>query len=53
MERDFLEALDSDVAVKILKFLDDPADVVRASSVSRSWRDFGENQFHFSLRDIN
>ncbi|KAJ8450184.1 hypothetical protein Cgig2_033378 [Carnegiea gigantea] len=41
MERDFLEVLDSDVAVKILKCLEDPADVVRACSVSRSWRDFG------------
>lgn len=40
MEWDFLEVLDSDVAVKILKCLEDPADVVRACSVSRSWRDF-------------
>ena len=53
MERDFLEVLDSDVAVKILKYLEDPADVVRACSVSQSWRDFGEQQFGFHFWDIN
>ncbi|XP_021748466.1 F-box protein At4g00755-like [Chenopodium quinoa] len=37
---DFLESLDPDVSSKILMSLDDPADIVRASSVSRAWRDF-------------
>lgn len=37
---DLLQALDPDVSTKILMCLDDPADIVRASSVSRSWRDF-------------
>jgi len=39
---DLLQALDPDVSTKILMCLDDPADIVRASSVSRSWRDFGK-----------
>jgi len=38
---DLLEALDPDVATKILMCLD-PADIFRASSVSRAWRDFGK-----------
>lgn len=37
---DFLDSLDPDVSSKILMSLDDPADIVRASSVSRTWRDF-------------
>ncbi|CAO2835037.1 unnamed protein product [Amaranthus hypochondriacus] len=37
---DFLEFLDQDVSTMILMGLDDPADIVRASSVSRLWRDF-------------
>uniref|UniRef100_A0A803M3E6 F-box domain-containing protein n=1 Tax=Chenopodium quinoa TaxID=63459 RepID=A0A803M3E6_CHEQI len=37
---DFLESLDPDVSSKILMSLDDPADIVRACSVSRAWRDF-------------
>lgn len=37
---DFLEILDPDVSSKIFMSLDDPADIVRASSVSRAWRDF-------------
>lgn len=39
---DFLDSLDPDVSSKILMSLDDPADIVRASSVSRTWRDFGK-----------
>lgn len=42
---DFLEFLDQDVSTMILMGLDDPADIVRASSVSRLWRDFGEHFF--------
>lgn len=37
---DLLEVLDPDVSSKILMCLDDPADIVRSSSVSRRWRDF-------------
>ncbi|KAL9234435.1 hypothetical protein vseg_009307 [Gypsophila vaccaria] len=37
---DFLNSLHPDVACKILTCLDDPGDIVRASSVSRAWRDF-------------
>ncbi|KAK9742903.1 hypothetical protein RND81_03G204500 [Saponaria officinalis] len=37
---DFLNLLNPDVACKILTCLDDPGDIVRASSVSRVWRDF-------------
>ena len=40
---DFLEFLDRDVSTLILMGLDDLADIVRASSVSRLWRDFGEH----------
>ncbi|KAK7294996.1 hypothetical protein RJT34_17898 [Clitoria ternatea] len=36
--RDFLSCLDSDTSLKILMCLDDPADLVRVSCVSRSWR---------------
>lgn len=43
---DFLQKLGPDVSVHVLSFLDDPADFVRASSVSRSWRQFViENEF--------
>ncbi|CAA0820793.1 F-box protein [Striga hermonthica] len=37
---DFLQFLETDVSVHIMSFLDDPADVVRASAVSRNWRQF-------------
>jgi hypothetical protein len=39
---DFLNCLDHDTSMKILRCLEDPSDLVRASYVSRSWRDFGE-----------
>ncbi|RDX83211.1 F-box protein [Mucuna pruriens] len=38
--KDFLGYLDSDVSLKILNCLDDPADLVRVSCVSRSWRHY-------------
>ncbi|KAJ8748846.1 hypothetical protein K2173_013277 [Erythroxylum novogranatense] len=37
---DFLNYLDRDVSLKIFTRLEDPADLVRLSSVSRSWRHF-------------
>ncbi|KAK9757992.1 hypothetical protein RND81_01G199200 [Saponaria officinalis] len=40
VNRDLLNSLHPDVARKILNYLDDPGDIVRASSVSRAWRDF-------------
>ncbi|KAK6162453.1 hypothetical protein DH2020_002294 [Rehmannia glutinosa] len=36
----FLECLETDMSVYIMSFLDDPADLVRASAVSRFWRHF-------------
>ncbi|XP_011035366.1 PREDICTED: F-box protein At4g00755 isoform X2 [Populus euphratica] len=37
---DFLNCLDHDTSMKILRCLEDPSDLVRASYVSRYWRDF-------------
>uniref|UniRef100_A0A1J3CA94 F-box protein n=1 Tax=Noccaea caerulescens TaxID=107243 RepID=A0A1J3CA94_NOCCA len=37
---DFVNSLDTDMSVAILSCLDDPSDLVRASAVSRSWREF-------------
>ncbi|CAN7116802.1 unnamed protein product [Brassica rapa subsp. narinosa] len=37
---DFVNKLDTDTLLSILSCLDDPSDLVRASAVSRSWRDF-------------
>lgn len=39
---DFVNTLEYDMSLKILMCLEDPSDIVRASSVSRSWRHFGE-----------
>ncbi|KAL8500107.1 hypothetical protein ACS0TY_019923 [Phlomoides rotata] len=36
----FLQCLDTDVCIYIMSFLDDPADVVRASAVSCFWHHF-------------
>jgi len=46
---DFLDWLDHDTSMKILRCLEDPADLVRVSSVSRSWRHFGEYLVLFCL----
>ncbi|KAL9228948.1 hypothetical protein vseg_004473 [Gypsophila vaccaria] len=40
VDRDLLNSLHPDVASKVLNCLDDPGDLVRASSVSRAWRNF-------------
>ncbi|KAI3964104.1 hypothetical protein MKW92_043384 [Papaver armeniacum] len=37
---DFVQLLNHDLSANILSYLDDPADVVRVSSVSRAWRQF-------------
>lgn len=39
---DFVDFLETDVSRKILTSLEDPADLARVSSVSRTWRWFGE-----------
>ncbi|XP_073127862.1 F-box protein At4g00755-like [Henckelia pumila] len=36
----FVECLETDAVSSILNFLDDPSDIIRASSVSRSWQHF-------------
>lgn len=43
--RDFVKWLGQDMPMKILAYLNDPSDLVRASAVSRSWREFGELVF--------
>lgn len=40
--KDFLNTLDSDASIMILMCLDHISDLVRASSVSCSWRHFGK-----------
>ncbi|PIN16220.1 hypothetical protein CDL12_11130 [Handroanthus impetiginosus] len=37
---DFLQRLETDISWYIMSFLDDPADLVRASAVSRFWQQF-------------
>ncbi|ESQ37725.1 hypothetical protein EUTSA_v10028752mg [Eutrema salsugineum] len=37
---DFVNSLDTDMSLAIFSCLDDPSDLVRASAVSRSWRQF-------------
>ncbi|XP_073125637.1 F-box protein At4g00755-like isoform X2 [Henckelia pumila] len=37
---DFLQCLETDMSVHVMSFLDDPADVVRASAISHFWRHF-------------
>ncbi|KVI10120.1 F-box domain, cyclin-like protein [Cynara cardunculus var. scolymus] len=39
---DFIQWLGADMSIKILMCLDNPADLVRASAVSSSWRQFGK-----------
>lgn len=39
---DFLNFLDTDVVLNIFNCLDDPGDLVRASTVSRVWRHFSK-----------
>lgn len=39
---DFMNWVEYDMSMKILMCLEDPSDLVRASSVSRFWRHFGE-----------
>ncbi|GAU40163.1 hypothetical protein TSUD_292680 [Trifolium subterraneum] len=37
---DFIQWLGLDMSIKVLSYLDDPCDLVRVSSVSRSWNQF-------------
>ncbi|XP_041008247.1 F-box protein At4g00755-like isoform X4 [Juglans microcarpa x Juglans regia] len=43
---DFLQLLGPDVSTAILNHLDDPSDLVRACSVSRSWHRFGPTKLN-------
>ncbi|KAF5457784.1 hypothetical protein F2P56_021864 [Juglans regia] len=43
---DFLQLLGPDVSIAILNHLDDPSDLVRACSVSRSWHRFGPTKLN-------
>jgi hypothetical protein len=38
---DFVDWVGPDASASIFRSLDDPADIVRAAAVSRSWRRFG------------
>ncbi|KAH0689748.1 hypothetical protein KY289_017106 [Solanum tuberosum] len=42
---DFVQCLLPDMSIKILSCLDDPADLIRVSAVSSSWRQFGGHGF--------
>lgn len=42
---DFLKYLESDTGVSILSLIEDPADLIRISAVSRFWRQFGKLKF--------
>ena len=39
---DFMDWLGPDMSIKVLMCLEDPSDLVRASTVSKSWRQFGK-----------
>lgn len=39
---DFLQRLGPDMSIEVFDHLDDPSDLVRASSVSNSWHRFGK-----------
>lgn len=40
---DFIRWLGRDMSIKILMCLEDPSDLVRVSTVSRLWRQFGKS----------
>lgn len=46
---DFLEWIGPDTSAAVFTFLDHPADLARASAVSRSWRRFGPYPHLFSF----
>jgi hypothetical protein len=54
---DFLDFLGPDTSATVFTMLHDPADLARASAVSRSWRTFGRYQFlfcpHASIYDLS
>lgn len=49
---DFMQLLETDMALNILACLDDASDLIRASSVSRFWRDFGEYYYRLHLESF-
>lgn len=46
---DLLNLLEPDMSIKVLMCLDNPSDLVHASSVSRSWRRHGELRCHLYI----
>lgn len=49
LRRDFLAELPAEIALKILTFIDDPKDLVRASCVSRTWRSLVADEQNWKL----
>lgn len=49
LRRDFLSELPAEIALKILTFIDDPKDLVRASRVNRTWRSLVADEQNWKL----
>lgn len=49
LRRDFLAELPAEVALKILAYIDDPKDLMRASRVSRTWRSLVADEHNWKL----
>lgn len=49
LRRDFLAELPAEIALKILGFIDDPKDLMRASRVSRTWRSLVADEQNWKL----
>ncbi|KAG9145706.1 hypothetical protein Leryth_024795 [Lithospermum erythrorhizon] len=50
---DILEQLEGDMAFNILKCLNDPADLIRATGVSRFWHHFGLTFYRCDCRNVD
>ncbi|KAK9893888.1 hypothetical protein P389DRAFT_174789 [Cystobasidium minutum MCA 4210] len=49
LRRDFLSELPAEIALKILTYIDDPKDLVRASRVSKTWRSLVADEQNWKL----
>lgn len=49
LRRDFLAELPAEISLKILGFIDDPKDLMRASRVSRTWRSLVADEHNWKL----